>query len=135
MKDYSVVSRSCSFGAGQILRLSPEQVAARPHLLDCTEDAGIYIARAPLEFKQGEIVGLDGDVNKKALLSLEEIAENENAVKASAAAKVLAEDAGIDLEDVVGTGRDGSITKTDVENHIAALKESSLSSEEEGDTP
>ncbi|MCY1289458.1 e3 binding domain protein [compost metagenome] len=41
-------------------------------------------------------------------------------IKASKAAKALAESSGIDLSKVVGSGADGAITKPDVEAFIAA---------------
>lgn len=41
-------------------------------------------------------------------------------IKASKAAKALADSAGIDLSKVAGTGNDGAITKPDVEAFIAA---------------
>lgn len=41
-------------------------------------------------------------------------------IKASKAAKALAESVGIDLSKVIGTGNDGAITKPDVEAFIAA---------------
>ncbi len=43
-------------------------------------------------------------------------------IKASKAAKALAESAGIDLRKVTGTGTDGAITKPDVDAFIAAQK-------------
>lgn len=44
-------------------------------------------------------------------------------VKASDAAAKLAEEAGIDLASIEGTGRGGSITKGDVETAIDALED------------
>ncbi|MFG5862716.1 E3 binding domain-containing protein [Metapseudomonas sp. CR1201] len=44
-------------------------------------------------------------------------------VKASKAAKALAESAGVDLSKVTGTGNDGAITKPDVEAFITAQKQ------------
>ena len=44
-------------------------------------------------------------------------------IKASKAAKALAESAGIDLSKVAGTGNDGAITKPDVEAFIAAQQQ------------
>lgn len=41
-------------------------------------------------------------------------------IKASKAARDLAESAGVDLGKVIGTGNDGAITKPDVEVFIAA---------------
>ncbi len=41
-------------------------------------------------------------------------------IKASKAARDLAESAGVDLGKVIGTGNDGAITKPDVEAFIAA---------------
>lgn len=43
-------------------------------------------------------------------------------IKASKAAKALAESAGVDLSKVTGTGNDGAITKPDVEAFMAAKK-------------
>jgi pyruvate/2-oxoglutarate dehydrogenase complex dihydrolipoamide acyltransferase (E2) component len=42
-------------------------------------------------------------------------------INASTAARTLAEEAGIDLTTVTGTGADGNITKPDVQNAIDAL--------------
>ncbi|PSL23471.1 E3 binding domain-containing protein [Dyadobacter jiangsuensis] len=44
-----------------------------------------------------------------------------NPVKASDAAIKHAQANGVNIEEVVGTGQNGAITKTDVDNHIAAL--------------
>lgn len=63
---------------------------------------------------------VDGEIKAaNAGLLLETPAQPE--IKASKAAKALAEAAKVDLSQVRGTGNDGAITKPDVEAFIAAL--------------
>jgi len=50
----------------------------------------------------------------------EEMPEEDDEVNASKAARELADEAGIDLSDVEGTGKDGTVTKGDVQKAIDA---------------
>lgn len=71
-------------------------------------------ARWPGDAEQVSGVEPNGDSPQQAIAT---------EVVISKAAKNLAQTAGVDLSKVVGSGKDGAITKPDVEAFIAALKE------------
>jgi hypothetical protein len=65
MKRYRVVTGPVGFGPGQVLYLSPEQVALRVHNLevgktDKTTGAVAVTVVHRCEFKRGEVIGLEG---------------------------------------------------------------------------
>ena len=66
---------------------------------------------------------------KQDLEALEEVNAPEVAVHVSAAARVLIEENELDPAEIEGSGKDGQITKTDVNAYLAALEEA----EEEAD--
>lgn len=62
MDKFQIVA-TATFGAGARLGLSKEQAAARVHSL--REVArGVYVAQQPVQFKAGEVIGLDGEIPK-----------------------------------------------------------------------
>lgn len=66
MQSYKVTAAKVTFGPGTVLRLKKEQYDARSHNLEPIEK-NIYTVEAPVEFKSGEVIGLEGDVNKAQL--------------------------------------------------------------------
>lgn len=74
MQRYIVIAIMAGFNSG-ILELAPEQASSRSHALASLGE-GLFEIREPVQFKRGEIVGYDGDVNK-ALLQLIEPVESE----------------------------------------------------------
>ncbi len=72
------------------------------------------VQRAYLQQADAEIKASNAGITPPAAPAVE--------IKASKAAKSLAEAAGVDLAKVVGTGADGAITKPDVEAFIEAQK-------------
>jgi hypothetical protein len=65
MKPYRVVTGPVRFGPGQVLHLSPQQVALRAHNLEVgkpdrrTGAVPVTVVNA-IEFKTGEVIGLEG---------------------------------------------------------------------------
>ncbi|TPN79967.1 hypothetical protein [Mesorhizobium sp. B1-1-2] len=57
MRMYKVEGGVAHFGTDMVLKLSASQVAARAHLLEEVE--GGYRPKAPIQFKSGEIIGID----------------------------------------------------------------------------
>ncbi|RWC47961.1 MAG: hypothetical protein EOS55_13935 [Mesorhizobium sp.] len=57
MRMYKVEGGVAHIGTDMLLELSPQQVAAREHLLEEVE--GGYRAKAPIQFKSGEVIGID----------------------------------------------------------------------------
>lgn len=79
MQRYIVIGSSVGFISG-ILELTYEQAASRRDaLIDLGED--LFEITSPVQFKRGEELGYDGEVNKQLLQSLEEIAESDAAKK------------------------------------------------------
>lgn len=64
--------------AGAQVKLSKEQAASRAHALTA-QGKGVYLVRERIEFKAGEIFGLDGDLPKH----LAELAAAKTAKKGS----------------------------------------------------
>lgn len=83
MDKYLIVAPA-TFGAGARLGLSKEQAAARAHALKEVAK-GVYVAQQPVQFKAGEVVGIDGDLPKV----LAELVDKPKAKKAAAAAEAL----------------------------------------------
>lgn len=69
MRRYIVIAASANFNSG-ILELTREQAAPRGHSLDPL-DKDLYLIKAPVQFKAGENIGYDGDVNKAMLALIE----------------------------------------------------------------
>jgi len=59
--------------------------------------------------------------------------EDTHVVRANKSAATLAEENNIDLQLVVGTGKDGAITKPDVQKYIDARKAADDDGDEDGD--
>lgn len=72
-KQYQVTGVKVSFGPGIALGLTDEQAQPR---LSCLKKipkglyAGLYQVTAPVEFKQGEVIGLDVEVPKSLIHKL-----------------------------------------------------------------
>lgn len=63
MKAYKVVSGVLAIGEGAAIALSPAQAASREGAVEASGDRkGAFRARATLNFKAGEIVGIEGDL-------------------------------------------------------------------------
>ena len=63
--------------SGVVVGLTPEQAASRLHVLTQQAD-GVYIASTPLQFKAGEVIGLDAVPNGLAeQLAVVELAEQD----------------------------------------------------------
>lgn len=56
-------------------------------------------------------------------------------INATDAAVKLAEEQGLDLADVLGTGLEGRVTKGDVEAHLAAQEPATVEAEPESEAP
>lgn len=67
MQRIIVTGLKAEFYAG-ILELNPAQAASRTDCLDNLGD-GLYQIKGPVQFKRGEEIGFDGDINK-ALFSV-----------------------------------------------------------------
>jgi len=135
MKKYVVTAVVARFGAGALLKLTPEQAAPRKHCLEF-QGANVYKVIATVEFKRGEELGAEGDFSKTMLQELavkgkssadaggaqkdEKKGDKNTKVKAAPSIIKLAEDNGVDLSEVVGTGKNGALTKKDVEDYIAS---------------
>lgn len=65
MQRYLIIAAVASFAAG-ILELTPVQASARSHALKPLGDS-LYEVTAPVQFKNGEVVGYDGEINKSLL--------------------------------------------------------------------
>lgn len=71
MKTYEA-RQAVTLGAGVVLKMSPTQAARRRHLLEDL-GGGRHRARAPVQFKAGEVVGIEGPLPKALLGSLKEL--------------------------------------------------------------
>lgn len=69
MKRIRVIN-AANFGSGR-LQLSTEQAKARLHNLKHVKD-DIYEIDKPVQFKAGEEIGFDGEINKLLMLDIEE---------------------------------------------------------------
>ena len=80
MKQFTV-AKICGFAAGTLLELGKEQVRRRRSVLSNTDTDGVYLTNQPVQFKVGEVVGVDPDLAGKgmldALISEDTIAEPE----------------------------------------------------------
>lgn len=135
MKKYVVTATVARFGAGALLKLTPAQAAPRKHCLEF-EGANVYKVIAPVEFKRGEELGAEGEFSKTMLQELavkgkaavdtdstqkdEKRTEKNTKIKAAPSIIKLADENGVDLSEVVGTGKNGALTKKDVEDYIAS---------------
>lgn len=84
MDKYLIVAPA-TFGAGARLGLSKEQAAARANALKEVAK-GVFVAQQPVQFKAGEVIGIDGDLPKA-------LGEAVAAPKAKKAAKPAAPEA------------------------------------------
>ena len=81
----------------------------------------VKYANILVKMKRARWPDQDGQPQAPAPIAPPAVNENPPAeIKASKAARALADSAGIDLSKVAGTGNDGAITKPDVEVFIAA---------------
>lgn len=71
MNLYRVISKPIRLHAGK-LKLNENQLAPRKHLLS-PEAGDVFEIISPVEFKVGELIGYDGEVNKALLQGLEPI--------------------------------------------------------------
>jgi hypothetical protein len=67
MKKYVVEGRMAEFFAGAVLMLSEDQSRSRIHALKPLKKKGFYEVTAPVQFKRGEEIGFEGEVNKTLL--------------------------------------------------------------------
>jgi len=74
MQRYIIIAIAASFSSG-ILELTPDQASSRAHALTPLGD-GLYEVTQPVQFKNGEVVGFDGDTNKALLQLVEPIEAN-----------------------------------------------------------
>lgn len=70
IRNYVVTAAAATFHSG-ILRLSEEQAAARSFGLVPTKKAGEFRIVSPVQFKRGEEIGFDGEINKAMLQDLD----------------------------------------------------------------
>jgi hypothetical protein len=90
--EYKVVGKSCSFGTGQTLKLTPEQSSAREHNLRFIK-AGRFEVLNPVMFKYGETVTVVGDIDKHQELHLEPISGKKAPSKKAEKKKLSLDDA------------------------------------------
>lgn len=83
MKTAQVIS-PVAFGPGVRLSLKEGQAARRPQALKKLGN-GLYEVTAEVQFKAGETIGIDGDVPKALLASLDFKVNNKPVAKAQAA--------------------------------------------------
>jgi len=69
MKKYRVIANAATFHSGT-LQLTEKQFESRKHALSATKKAGEFQVLGPIQFKRGEEIGFDGEVNKILLQSL-----------------------------------------------------------------
>lgn len=80
MKKYTTTT-IVTLPAGTVMELTPEQAAARRHAIESLRGNGLYRATAPVQFKRGEVIGLD--VEPPKALADELIDEKEAAKRSS----------------------------------------------------
>lgn len=74
----------CRFGSGTLLGLDERQVKRRRHMLDDTDQEGVYLTRQPVEFKAGEAIKVDPDTLGKSMLRhMDDLGRSEAAEKAA----------------------------------------------------
>jgi len=59
MKHYRVAERFVRIGAGERVRMSEDMASIRAHRSEATKEKGVYVLKEGLEFKKGEILGLE----------------------------------------------------------------------------
>lgn len=69
MKRYEVISVKVTLASG-VLQLSKEQAGCREHALRPMGD-GLFLIDQPVEFKCGEVIGYDGEINKILMTEIE----------------------------------------------------------------
>ncbi len=74
MKTYRVTS-PFNVDPGTVLKLVPAQSAPRKHVLKEIEK-GTFQTTGPVQFKVGEVVGIEGALSKRAAGLLEEVAKD-----------------------------------------------------------
>jgi hypothetical protein len=77
MKKYRVIANAATFHSGT-LQLTEKQFASRKYALSATKKAGEFRILGPVQFKRGEEIGFDGEVNKILLQNLSHVAEAED---------------------------------------------------------
>ncbi len=144
------------FGPSVVLVLTKKQASARHHALDFIK-GDRYRPRHLVEFKNGEEIGVIGDVDniqKAALEPANDAAKDafakkgptavkpagqkdkdadkkeKAAVFASPSAEKLAADNKLTADDITGTGKDGNITVNDVKKAIEKTSEEAGNKEE-----
>jgi hypothetical protein len=96
MKKYQVTGPMVQLFSGKV-QLSPEQSGPRKHNLAQVK-GNVFEITAPIQFKQGETFGYDGEISKAMALDLDE----EAAVKKAAAEKEASEKAAREASEKVG---------------------------------
>lgn len=110
---------SKSLNAAVGLRQSQLGEAADGPVADVTLPGGVRVTTA--EHAGGAIAGtlpVNGPVPTVVIEGYEGVPNEEPEVEATPAAEKLADEAGVDLTQVEGTGKDGKVTKPDVEAAI-----------------
>ncbi len=72
MKKFIVADRFVRFFEGALLHLTKEQMSIREHCLKVVKKSGKCLVESKIEFKQGEEIGIYGDVPKAMINKLEE---------------------------------------------------------------
>ncbi|MDA8122250.1 MAG: hypothetical protein M0Z38_06765 [Deltaproteobacteria bacterium] len=80
MKYFRVIALSAGFSSGR-LSLSADQFASRRHALVPTKEKGVFRILQPVQFKRGEEIGFDGEVNKILLQDLSPVEANPKTVE------------------------------------------------------
>lgn len=84
MKKYTTTT-IVTLPAGTVMELNAEQAAARRHALESLRGNGVYRAIAPVQFKRGEVLGLDVEPPKALadeLIDEQAVAKRNSAEKA-----------------------------------------------------
>lgn len=71
MKNLKVTGASASFGTGHV-KLTAAQASTRKHALEHVGD-DVYKILSPVQFKHGEELAFDGELNKHLVASLDEV--------------------------------------------------------------
>ena len=109
-----------------MIAVEPEEVDATAGAIELAEAVGLYLPAISGSGRDGRITKSDveaiatltDEMESAAFSDKFEIAFHVEKTSATAAAIEFAKDAGLDLSKVEGSGRDGRITKADVESFV-----------------
>lgn len=76
MKKYKVIANAATFHSGT-LQLTEKQFESRKYALALTKKPGEFKVLMPVQFKHGEEIGFDGEVNKILLQDLSSAGEEQ----------------------------------------------------------